>query len=92
MKFIPIGARPDRFRVVPGQLARDELYMRLRNDAKLTHQQSLEFIAECPDHEHIRHALDSQPNTGYIMGALVVWLGKNGDVYREGARRCGWDA
>lgn len=82
---------PRRFELVQSQLlARDELYMRLRNDAKLTHQQALDFIKECGSYSSIRHALDSQPNTGHVMAALVVWVGGNEEAYREGARRCGW--
>lgn len=82
---------PKRFELVQRPvLARDELYMRLINDAKLTHQQALEFIGECPGHAQIRHCLDNQPNTGHIMARLVVWIGKNAAAYREGARRCGW--
>lgn len=81
-----------RFELVSSQmLARDELYMRLLNDAKLTHQQALDFIKECGSYAAIRRALDNQPNTGNVMAALVVWAGDNKEVYREGARRCGWE-
>lgn len=83
---------PRHFELVSSQmLARDELYMRLRNDAKLTHQQALDFIKECGSYAAIRYALDNQPNTGNVMAALVVWVGDNEEAYREGARRCGWE-
>lgn len=79
------------FELVQGQmLARDELYMRLRNDAKLTHQQALDFIKACGSYAAIRHALESQPNTGQLMASLVVWVGPYEDAWRAGARRCGW--
>lgn len=70
--------------------ARDELYMRLRTEAGLSHQHATEFLAECPSYERIRHALDRYATFGAVMGTLVVWIGKNESVYREAARRCGW--
>lgn len=76
---------------VARQLARDELYMRLRNDAGLSHQHATAFLAACPDYAEIRHALARGDTTGEIMGRLVVWSGKmRGGVYRDAARRCGW--
>lgn len=58
---------------VVSQLARDELYMRLRNDAGLSHADATAFIKECPTYEGIRHALDDGYPTGRIMARLVVW-------------------
>ena len=85
------AAWPVRFELVHSpMLARDELYMRLLNDAKLTHQQALEFIKECGSFAAIRYALDNQPDTGNVMARLVIWTGDNEEVYRKGARRCGW--
>lgn len=75
---------------VARQLARDELYMRLRNDAGLSHQHATEFLAECPSYDYIQGALGRGSTTGEAMGSLVVWSGKNQGVYREAARRCGW--
>lgn len=74
----------------PPILARDELYMRLRNDAGLSHQHATEFLAACSSYADIRHALARGATTGEVMGRLVVWIGKNESVYREAARRCGW--
>lgn len=75
----------------PSLLARDELYMRLRNDAGLSHQYAMEFLAACPDYEEIQYIMDSGDTTGEVMGQLVSWSHKNGDVYRAAARRCGWN-
>lgn len=74
----------------PPILARDELYMRLRTEAGLSHQHATEFLAACPDYTSIRYALGRGDATGEIMGRLVAWSGKNESVYREAARRCGW--
>lgn len=83
---------PSRFELVQSSmLARDELYMRLLNDTKLTHQQALDFIAECGSYAAIRCALDNQPDTGHVMASLVIWTGDNEKAYRDGARRCGWE-
>lgn len=81
---------PRRFELVVQPLARDELYMRLRTEAWLSHQHATEFLTECPSYEDIRHALDRCATFGAVMGTLVVWAGKNESVYREAARRCGW--
>ena len=65
---------PERFELVQGQmLARDELYMRLLNDAKVTHEEALEFIAACPSAGAIRRELESC-NTGDAMLRLVVFF------------------
>lgn len=64
---------PRRFELVAPLLARDELYMRLRNDAGLSHADATAFIKECPPHTEIRHALDGGYPTGRIMSRLVVW-------------------
>lgn len=66
---------PDRFELAlpASALARDELYMRLRNEAGLSHADATAFIKECPSHEHIRHELDRGYTTGQLMGRLVVW-------------------
>ena len=55
-------------------LARDELYMRLLKDAKVSHEAALEFIAACPNAGVIRRELDSC-NTGDAMLRLVVFFG-----------------
>lgn len=81
---------PRRFDLAAQLLARDELYMRLRNDAGLSHQHATEFLAACPNYDYIREDLDDRRTTGEVMGRLVAWSGKNRDVYREAARRCGW--
>jgi hypothetical protein len=67
-----------RFDLAPPLLARDELYMRLRNDAGLSHQHATEFLAACPGYDYIRDALDCRDTTGEVMRR------------REAARRCGW--
>lgn len=56
----------------PPILARDELYMRLRNEAKVSHEAALEFIAACPPAGVIRRELESC-NTGDAMLGLVVF-------------------
>lgn len=87
----PRGWAASRFDLVrpPPLLARDELYMRLRNDAGLSHQHAIEFIAACPGHEEIERVLDSGDTTGEVMRQLVSFRGKNGAIYLEAARRCG---
>lgn len=65
---------PERFELVQRpMLARDELYMRLRNDAKVSHEAALEFIAACPPADLIRHELENC-NTGEAMLRLVVFF------------------
>lgn len=65
---------PWRFELVQSSmLARDELYMRLLNDAKVSHEAALEFIAACPSAGAIRQELERCSTTGKAMLRLVVF-------------------
>lgn len=82
---------PRRFELVP-QLARDELYMRLRNDAGLSHADATAFIKECRPHDSIRQALDRGDPIGRIMAELVLWVctPQGHDFWSASAKKAGW--